>query len=508
MAVVAFVLGAVISALVSSFISRQSARRIQEMREEARKLQDEARTLIELAKKDAETIKKESRIEAKEEAHRIKIEGEKELQRWERRISQKEENLDRKREALERKEAGLGSKEQELSRIKEQLGQLEAQQRQELERVSRLSQEEAKELLLRDVEREIQLEVAARIKRGEEQVKEESEKRARHIITTAIQRYAGDHTAESTVSVVPLPSDEMKGRIIGREGRNIRMLETLTGIDLIIDDTPEAVVISGFNPIRREIARMALEKLILDGRIHPARIEEMVEKAQKEMEVRVKEAGERACFEVGITGVHPELVKTLGRLLYRTSYAQNVLQHSIEVALISGAMASELHGDPAMLKRAGLLHDIGKAVDSEVEGPHAQIGAKLAQKYGEPAEIVRAIAGHHGEEEPQTMEAVLVCAADAISAARPGARMESLDNYIKRLDRLEKVANSFNGVEKSYAIQAGREIRIIVKPEAIDDLAAQRLARDIVSRIETELEYPGQIKVTVVRETRAVEYAK
>ncbi|WP_062285391.1 ribonuclease Y [Neomoorella mulderi] len=474
-----------------------------------------AATIIEEAKKEAEAKKREAVLEAKEEAHRIRNEIEREsrerrneLQRFERRLMQKEEALDRKTEALERKEASLHRQEEAAQKLREELEELRRRQVSELERISGLTTEEARAILLQSVEEEVRHEAAMMIKQIETEAKEEADKKAREIITHAIQHCAADYVAEATVSVVNLPSDEMKGRIIGREGRNIRALETLTGVDLIIDDTPEAVILSSFDPIRREVARIALEKLIIDGRIHPARIEEMVEKSRRELEQKIREEGERATFEAGIHGLHPELVRLLGKLKYRTSYGQNVLKHSLEVAFLAGAMAAELGVDVQLAKRAGLLHDIGKAVDFEVEGPHVTLGVELAKKYRESPEVIHAIEAHHGDVEPRSIEAGLVQAADAISAARPGARRETLEAYIKRLEKLEEIADSFAGVEKSYAIQAGREIRILVKPDKIDDAMAVHLARDIVKKIEKEMEYPGQIKVVVIRETRAVDYAK
>ncbi|WP_072744384.1 ribonuclease Y [Sporanaerobacter acetigenes] len=474
-----------------------------------------ATRIIEDAKRDAETEKKEVILEAKEEVHKLRSDIEREsrerrneLQKLERRLVHKEETIDRKSESIEKKDELLIKKSKELDEKEELINELYEKQVQELERLSGLTTEEAKELLLNDIRKEIVHESAIMIKEMENKAKQEAEKKAREIVACSIQKCAADIVAETTVTVVPLPNDEMKGRIIGREGRNIRTLETLTGIDLIIDDTPEAVVLSGFDPIRREVARIALEKLIVDGRIHPARIEEMVEKAEKEVENIIREEGEQAAFETGVHGLHPEIIKLLGRLKYRTSYGQNVLKHSIEVSHLAGVMAAELGADIKVAKRAGLLHDIGKAVDHEIEGPHVTIGVDLAKKYKEQKEVLHAIAAHHGDIEPETVEAVLVQAADAISAARPGARRETLEAYIKRLEKLEEIANSFDGIEKSYAIQAGREIRIMVKPELINDDEIVHTAREIVKQIETELDYPGQIKVNVIRETRAIEYAK
>ncbi|MGC8778413.1 MAG: ribonuclease Y [Candidatus Caldatribacteriaceae bacterium] len=477
--------------------------------------QGKAQEILEEACRQAENLKKETLLVAKEEILREKqsLEEEiqskrKELQNLESRLLRREEMLERKLDQLERSENALRRSQEEIEKARKEVETMKAREIQELSRIANLSLDEAREELLRRVEKTLEYEVGLKIKEAEERAKKESERVAREIVVQSIQRYAADFTVENTVSVVGLPNDEMKGRIIGREGRNIRTFEMITGVDLIIDDTPEAVIISCFDPIRREIARIALEKLIVDGRIHPARIEELIEKAKAQVEEKILQEGEQALFDTGIKGINPELVKLLGKLYFRTSYGQNVLQHSKEVAHFAGLMAWELGLNANIAKRAGLLHDIGKALDHEVEGPHAEIGAKLVGKYGERWEIVHAIEAHHGDTEPATIEAVLVQAADAISASRPGARRESLEAYIKRLEKLEKIADSFDGVEKSYAIQAGREVRIIVKPDKIDDVGAARLAREISKRIEEELEYPGQIKVTVVRETRAVGYAK
>ena len=479
-------------------------------------LEKEANDLVEKAKREAEATKKEAILEAKEEVHRLRNdldrdsrERRNEIQRLERRILQREESLDKKSDLLEKKEETINKRLQEIDQMEENIQQLYVKRREELERISTLTSEEAKEILLEEVRKEVSHDAALMIKDIESKAKEEADKKAREIITTAIQRCAADHVSESTVHVVALPNDEMKGRIIGREGRNIRTLETLTGVDLIIDDTPEAVILSSFDPIRREVARIALEKLIVDGRIHPARIEEMVERAKKDVENDIKEEGEQATLETGVHGLHPEIIRLLGRLKYRTSYGQNVLKHSIEVAYLASVMASELGLDVNLAKRAGLLHDIGKAIIlKKQEGPHALIGGDFAKKYHESPLVVNAIAAHHGDVEMMSLEAVLVQAADAISAARPGARRETLEAYIKRLEKLEEIANSYEGVDKSYAIQAGREIRIMVKPEQLDDAGSIELARDLAKSVEEQLEYPGQIKINVIREIRAVDFAK
>ena len=474
-----------------------------------------ARNLILDAENKAETIKKELVLEAKEEAHRHRKDAEKEIrerrneiQKSERRLVQKEESIDKKLESIERKEENITNKEKNITRKQQEIDKTVKRQLEELEKISGYTIEEAKEVILQKVEHEARNEAAVLYKDIENKAREDADKKAKEIITGAIQRCAADHVAESTVSVVPLPGDEMKGRIIGRECRNIRAIENATGIDLIIDDRPEAVILSGFDPVRREIARIALEKLIVDGRIHPARIEEMVHKAEREVNAIIKEEGEQATFEVGIHNLHPELVKLLGRLRYRTSYGQNVLKHSVEVAHLAGLMAGELGLDVTLAKRAGLLHDIGKALDHEQEGTHVDIGIEVLKKYKESEAVINGMAAHHGDYEPKSTEAVLIAAADALSAARPGARRETLESYIKRLQKLEEIANTTEGVETSYAIQAGREIRIIAKPDEVGDDSIALLARDISKKIESELEYPGQIKVNVVRETRAIDYAK
>ena len=479
------------------------------------KAEDAVKQLFEEAKLKAADIKKEMVLEAKEEAFKTRSEAEREnrerraeLQRTERRLFQREESLDKKMEGLEQREKALARRESGVEQAEADIAALHEQQLAELERISGLSMEDARDILMENAEREARHDAALLVRDIEAKAREEADRRARNIVALAIQRCAADQVAETTVSVVPLPNDEMKGRIIGREGRNIRALETATGVDLIIDDTPEAVILSGFDPVRREIARIALEKLILDGRIHPARIEETVEKARREVDAQIREAGEQAVLSTGVNGLHHELVRYLGRMRYRTSYGQNVLNHSIEVAHLAGIMAAEIGANVALAKRAGLLHDIGKSIDHEVEGSHAQIGADLAKKYRENNQIVHAIMAHHGDVAPTTIEAVLVQAADAISAARPGARRETLETYIKRLEKLEEIANSFDGVDTSFAIQAGREVRIIVKPEKVSDSDTAIMAKDIAKRIENELEYPGQIKVNVIRETRTVDYAK
>lgn len=477
--------------------------------------EEQAKKIIEDARRDGEAQKKEMLFNAKEEAIDIKEAADKEnnrrrgeLQKMENRLVQKEENLDKKNATLDRSREKLEKRSKDLDKKQEKLDGMIDERMAELEKISGLSRDEARDMLLEEVRKETRADAAVMVRQIESEAKASADKKAHEIIAQSIQRCAADHVAESTVSVVNLPNDEMKGRIIGREGRNIRALENMTGIDLIIDDTPEAVILSGFDPIRREVARMALEKLIVDGRIHPARIEEVVKKCQKEMDAQIKEVGEQACFDTGIHNVHPEIVKLLGRLKYRTSYGQNVLKHSEEVAYLAGMMAAELDANVKIAKRAGLLHDIGKAIDHEVEGNHVEIGVNELKKHKENKAVIHAVEAHHGDVEPQTIEAVLVQAADAISAARPGARRETLDSYVQRLSDLEKIASSFDGVEKAYAIQAGREVRIMVKPEQVNDESMVLLSKEIAKKIESEMEYPGNVKVNVIRETRAVEYAK
>ena len=511
--IVLIVAGCLVGALVGFFLGVAYRKKFAER--EIGSAEMEATRLINEAIRSGESRKKEMLLEAKDEIHRSRTEYEKEvkerraeLSKQERRLEQKEITLDKKTEAYEHKEEELAKKLAAVAETQAQADEIRAQQLKTLENLSGLTQEQAKQFLLESVEEDVRHETALKIKEIEAQLKEEADEKAREILGTAIQRCAADHAAETTVSVVALPNDEMKGRIIGREGRTIRTLETLTGVDLIIDDTPEAITVSSFDPVRREIARLALEKLIADGRIHPTRIEDMVEKARKEVDRTIREEGERACYETGVHNLNPELVKILGRQKYRTSYGQNVLNHSIEVAHIAGLMASELGVDPALAKRAGLLHDLGKSIDHEVEGSHVQLGADLARKYKENPVVVNAIESHHGDVEPKTIIAVLVQAADAVSAARPGARRENVENYIRRLQKLEELTGSYPGVDKAFAIQAGREVRIMVKPEVVTEDNMILLAREVAKKIESELEYPGQIKINVIRETKAVEYAK
>ena len=516
-----YVLTAVIAVLITSVIvaplvwKLAIANRIKNYEAKVGSAEEKAREIIDEAIKTAETKKREALLEAKEEALKNKNEFEREskerraeLQRYEKRVLTKEETLDRKTEALEKKESKLTAREAELDKEKELVEELHGKRLQELERISGLTSEQAKDYILKTVEDEVKHETALMVKELENRAKEDADKKARDFVVTAIQKCAADHVAETTISVVQLPNDEMKGRIIGREGRNIRTLETMTGVDLIIDDTPEAVILSGFDPVRREIARIALEKLIVDGRIHPARIEEMVEKAQREVETMMREEGEAATLEVGVHGIHPELVRLLGKMKFRTSYGQNALKHSIEVAHLAGLLAAEVGVDVKLAKRAGLLHDIGKSVDHEIEGSHIQIGVNLCRKYKESPIVINAVEAHHGDVEPQTLIACLVQAADTISAARPGARRETLETYTNRLKQLEDIANGCKGVEKSFAIQAGRKIRVMVIPDQVNDSEMVLLARDLSKQIESELEYPGQIKVSVIRESRAVDYAK
>lgn len=511
--IIAVLITIVISVPVTYFVTSAYQKKVVEAK--IGSADDKARAIIDEAVKTAETKKREALLEVKEESIRTKNELDREIkerraeiQRNERRIEQKESNLDKKLDAIEKREAGFAAKEEEINRQKEEVAKLSEERIQELERISGLTSEQAKEYLLKTVEDDVKLDTAKMIKEMDTRAREEASKKARDYVVTAIQKCAADHVAETSISVVQLPNDEMKGRIIGREGRNIRTLETLTGIDLIIDDTPEAVILSGFDPIRREVARIALEKLIVDGRIHPARIEEMVEKAQKEVENMIREEGETATLEAGIHGLHPELVRLLGRMKFRTSYGQNALKHSIEVAQLAGLLAAEIGVDARIAKRAGLLHDIGKSVDHEMEGSHIQIGVDICKKYKESAIIINAVEAHHGDVEPQSLVACLIQAADTISAARPGARRETLETYSNRLQQLEDITNNFKGVEKSFAIQAGREIRIMVVPEQVSDADMVLLARDISKQIESQLQYPGQIKVNVIRESRVIDYAK
>ena len=511
--VIAVVITLIVTAVLTYFITTAYHKNVANAK--IGNAEDRAREIIDEAVKTAETKKREAMLEAKEESIRVKNDLDKEvkerraeIQRSERRVVQKEENLDKKLESIERREAGFAAKEEEINKQKAQIAKLNEERLQELERISGLTSEQAKEYLLKTVEEDVKLDTAKLIKEMENKAKEEADKKAKDYVVTAIQKCAADHVAETTISVVQLPNDEMKGRIIGREGRNIRTLETMTGVDLIIDDTPEAVILSGFDPIRREVARIALEKLIVDGRIHPARIEEMVEKAQKEVETMIREEGEAATLEVGVHGIHPELVRLLGRMKFRTSYGQNALKHSIEVAQLSGLLAAEIGVDVRTAKRAGLLPDIGKSVDHDMEGSHIQIGVDLCRKYKESPIIINAVEAHHGDVEPESLIACIVQAADTISAARPGARRETLDTYTNRLKQLEDISNGFKGVEKSFAIQAGREIRIMVVPEQISDADMVLLARNIAKQIESELEYPGQIKVNVIRESRVTDFAK
>ena len=511
--IIAVVITAVVAILLTYVASNAHFKKVSD--EKIGSAEDRARAIIDEAVKSAETKKREALLEVKEESIKTKNELDKEIkdrrseiQRNERRVEQKEANLDKKLEAIERREQSFAVKEEEIKRQKAEVAKLNEERIQELERISGLTSEQAKEYLLKTVEEDVKLDTAKLIKEMEHQAKEEAGKKAKEYVVNAIQKCAADHVAETTISVVQLPNDEMKGRIIGREGRNIRTLETMTGVDLIIDDTPEAVILSGFDPIRREVARIALEKLIVDGRIHPARIEEMVEKAQKEVESMIREEGEAATLEVGVHGIHPELVRLLGRMKFRTSYGQNALKHSIEVAQLSGLLAAEIGVDVRIAKRAGLLHDIGKSVDHEMEGSHIQLGVELCRKFKESATVINAVEAHHGDVEPESLIACLVQAADTISAARPGARRETLETYSNRLKKLEDITNSFKGVDKSFAVQAGREVRIMVVPEQISDADMVLLARDVSKQIEAELEYPGQIKVNVIRESRVTDYAK